>query len=384
MPLETEKMLIERALQKHIEKRIGENKALIIYGTRRVGKTKLLEATRAKHQKKTLLLNAEDMSVQAMLAQRTAANYKRMLGKHELLMIDEAQEISGIGKHLKFLLDTFPRLTIIATGSSSFDLMNKSGEPLTGRRYQFTLNPVSQGELVRHEGFPETRQQLDERLVFGTYPETLRMETPDEKQAYLQSLVHTYLLKDIFMYETIKNSSKIFDLLKLIAHQVGSEVSLDKLGRNLGMSKNTVERYLDLLTKVFVLFRVGGYSGNLRKEVVKSSKWYFYDNGIRNALLADFRPLTQRTDNGQLWENFCFYERIKRQRYAGKLPEYYFWRTYDRQEIDMIERENTRIRAFEFKWGNAATAKLPKAFGENYPKATFEIISKENYAEFVE
>ncbi len=349
-----------------------------------MGKTKLLETIRAGYKKPSLFLNAEDMGVQTMLAQRTAANYKRIIGSHNLLMIDEAQEISGIGKHLKFMLDTFPRLTMIATGSSSFDLMNKSGEPLTGRSYQYTLYPVSQGELFRHQGFPETRQHLEERLVYGSYPEVINLETTDEKQAYLQSLVHTYLLKDIFMYETIKKSSKIFDLLKLIAHQVGSEVSLDELGRNLGMSKNTVERYLDLLTKVFVLFRVGGYSGNLRKEVVKSSKWYFFDNGIRNVILSDFRPVTQRTDSGQLWENFCFYERIKRQRYAGKFSDYYFWRTYDRQEIDMIERENTRLRAFEFKWGNAATAKIPKAFGENYPKATFGIISKENYAEFVE
>ncbi len=375
---------IERALQKSIEKRIGENKALLIYGTRRVGKTKLLEAIRKSHKKPSLLLNAEDMEVQSLLQRRTAANYQRIIGKHQLLMIDEAQVVPEIGKHLKFMVDTFPKLTIIATGSSSFDLMNKSGEPLSGRSYQYTLYPVSQGELIRNQGFPETYQQLDERLVYGSYPEVINLKTVGEKQAYLRSLIQTYLLKDIFVYETVKNSTKIFDLLKLLGYQVGNEVSLDELGRNLGMSKNTVERYLDLLTKVFVVFRVGGFSSNLRKEVVKSSKWYFFDNGIRNAIISDFRDIAHRADKGQLWENFCFYERIKRQHYSGKFCDYHFWRTYDQQEIDMIEKENTRLRAFEFKWGNAATAKQPKYFAGNYPKATFEVIGKDNYAEFVD
>ncbi len=375
---------IQRQLQKTIEKRIGENKALLIYGTRRVGKTRLLKAIRSRHKKPSLLLNAEDMEVQSLLARRTAANYRRIIGRHELLMIDEAQVAPDIGRHIKFMIDTFPKLTIIATGSSSFDLMNKSGEPLTGRSYQYTLYPVSQGELFHHQGFPETLQQLEEQLVYGSYPEVINLGTADEKQAYLKSLIHTYLLKDIFVYETVKNSTKVFDLLKLLAYQAGSEVSLDELGRSLGMSKNTVERYLDLLTKVFVVFRVGGFSGNLRKEVVKSSKWYFFDNGIRNAILSDFRDIAQRTDRGQLWENFCFYERIKRQHYRGKFCGYHFWRTYDRQEIDMIEKENTRLRAFEFKWGIAAAAKQPKYFAENYPKASFEVIRRDNYAEFVD
>ena len=374
---------IDRLLQKDIEKRIGTNKVLLLYGTRRVGKTKLLEAIRAHYKKPCLVLNGEDLDVQALLARRTAANYKRLLGTHELLMIDEAQAVPDIGKHLKFMIDTFPKLTIIATGSSSFDLMNKSGEPLTGRSYQYTLYPVSQQELGKHEGFVNTQQQLEDRLVYGTYPEVVLMDSADEKKAYLKTLVQTYLLKDIFMYETVKNSSKIFDLLKLLAYQVGSEVSLDELGRNLSMSKNTVERYLDLLTKVFIIYKVSGYSSNLRKEVVKSSKWYFFDNGIRNAIISDFRPLEQRTDKGQLWENFGWYERIKYKHYSGKANEYYFWRTYDGQEIDMIEKENTKLKAFEFKWAEDAKSKIPKFFADHYPKASYSLVNSGNLWDYI-
>lgn len=374
---------IQRELQKIIAKRIGNNKVVLLYGTRRVGKTKLLQALKANYKKPCLVLNAEDLEVQASLARRTSANYKRLLGKNKLLMIDEAQTVPDIGKHLKFMIDTFPDLTIIATGSSSFDLMNTSGEPLTGRSYQYTLYPISYKELEQHENFLSAQQQVDERLVYGSYPEVITLISNEEKEAYLKELVQTYLLKDIFVYETVKNSAKIYDLLKLLAYQVGSEVSIDELGRNLGMSKNTVAHYLDLLTKVFVIFRVGGFSSNLRKEIVKSSKWYFYDNGIRNAIISDFRETNNRNDVGQLWENYCFYERIKTKRYAGKAPEYFFWRTYDNQEIDMIEKENTHIRAFEFKYKENTRTKIPKYFADNYPKATFTIISKENVADFV-
>ena len=298
-------------------------------------------------------------------------------------MIDEAQNVPDIGKQLKFMIDSFPKLTIIATGSSSFDLMNQSGEPLTGRSYQYTLFPISQSELLKQFGAVEVQQQFDDRLVYGSYPEVIGLPNAEEKELYLKGLVQNYLLKDIFIYETVKNSSKIFDLLKLLAYQVGSEVSLEELGRNLSMSKNTVERYLDLLTKVFIVFKVNGFSGNLRKEIVKSSKWFFFDNGIRNAIISDFRDMHKRTDRGQLWENFCFYERIKFMRYNRRQPDYHFWRTYDRQEIDLVEKDNTKLRAFECKWGNNATAKLPKFFADNYPKASFDVMTRENYLDFV-
>ena len=374
---------IVRLLEKALVKRLGENKVLLLYGTRRVGKTRLINTLREHYGKPSLLLNAEDFDVQAVLARRTAANYKRLIGKNKLILIDEAQTIPEIGKHLKFMIDSFPEITIVATGSSSFDLMNKSGEPLTGRSYQYTLYPISYSEMETENGFLINSQQMEDRLVYGSYPEVITLSSDEERIIYLKELVQNYLLKDIFMYETIKNATKIFDLLKLLAYQVGSEVSLDEIGKSLGMSKNTVERYLDLLTKVFVIFRVGGYSTNLRKEIVKSGKWYFYDNGIRNAIISDFRNVANRNDIGQLWENYCFYERIKFKRYTGKTPEYFFWRTYDRQEIDMIEKENTKLRAFEFKWSPTKRAKSPKFFEDNYPKSTFTLINRETFPDFL-
>lgn len=373
---------IQRILKKDIEKRLGSNKVILLFGSRRVGKTRLLRAIAASQKKPPLILNGEDMDVQQLLSKRTAANYKRLIGDHTLIMIDEAQNVAEIGKHLKFMVDSFPNLTIIATGSSSFDLMNKSGEPLTGRNFQYTLYPISQEELLSSYGALKTHQQFDERLVFGSYPEVITLPTDEEKEIYLKSLVQNYLLKDIFIYENIQNSSKIFDLLKLLAYQVGSEVSLEELGRTLSMSKNTVERYLDLLTKVFVIFKVGGYSSNLRKEVVKSQKWYFADNGIRNAIISDFRPLDKRTDKGQLWENFCFYERLKFMHYKRKKTEYFFWRTYDKQEIDMIEKDNAKLHAFEFKWSEKNSVKIPKFFSANYPDANFDVIHTDNYLDF--
>jgi len=374
---------VSRAIQKNIEKRIGENKVLLIFGTRRTGKTKMIESIKKNLKQQNLFLNGEDLDTQAILAKRTAANYKLLIGKNKVLFIDEAQVIPDIGKHLKFMIDSFPKLTIVATGSSSFDLMNKSGEPLTGRAYQYYLYPFSVNELMNNEGYLSSHQQLEERLIFGSYPEVLQLTTADEKQEYLKTLVQQYLLKDIFMYETVKNASKVYDLLKLLAYQTGSEVSYDELSKSLSVSKNTVERYMDLLAKVFVIFKVGGYSGNLRKEVVKSSKWYFFDNGIRNAIISDFRNISLRNDTGQLWENFCFYERIKKQHYNLKTPDYFFWRTYDGQEIDMIEKAGSKLSAFEFKWKNTGKTKPPKAFAVNYPKAGFEIIHAENYLEFV-
>jgi len=281
------------------------------------------------------------------------------------------------------MIDLLPDRTIIATGSSSFDLTNKSGEPLTGRSYQYTMYPFSFGELTTHGGFMNAFQSLDELLIYGSYPEVQNLSGKNEKEAYLRELVNNYLLKDILTYENIRSAGKIMDLLRLIAYQTGSEVSTNELGRNLSISKNTVERYLDLLSKVFVVFRVGGYSSNLRKEVVKSSKWYFWDLGLRNALISDFRPLELRPDKGQLWENFCFYERIKMNQYSGKFAEYFFWRTYDGQELDMIERSDNRITAFEFKYSQKVKSRIPAAFATNYPETDVKFIHKLNIAEFV-
>ncbi|MBC6110178.1 ATP-binding protein [Pedobacter fastidiosus] len=373
---------ISRYLKSVILNKIGKNKVILLFGTRRVGKTWLIQEITKDANIDYLSLNGEDQDVQALLATRTAANYKRILGNTKLLVIDEAQVIPEIGKILKLLIDTFNELTIVASGSSAFDLSNQTGEPLTGRSLTYYLYPVAQLELANYENGLQTTQNLEERLIFGSYPELFQLESLPEKAQYLAEMVKSYLLKDILMYENIQNSTKLFDLLKLIAYQVGSEVSIDEISRTLGISKNTVDRYLDLLSKVFIVYKVSGYSNNLRKEVTKSSKWYFYDNGIRNAVINDFRLLALRNDQGILWENYCFAERIKRMSYQQQNVQHYFWRTYDQQEIDLIETRDGQITAVDFKWGDGKK-KIPGFFAKNYPNASFSIINKENYLEFI-
>ncbi|MCZ4224079.1 ATP-binding protein [Pedobacter rhodius] len=373
---------ISRYLKSTILSKIGKNKVVLLFGTRRVGKTWLIEQITTEANVEYLFLNGEDQDVQTLLTTRTEANYKRILGSAKLLVIDEAQVIPEIGKILKLLIDSFKDLTIIASGSSAFDLSNQTGEPLTGRSLTYYLYPIAQLELSQYENGLQTAQNLEERLVFGSYPELFQLETLAEKSQYLTELIKSYLLKDILIYENIQNSSKLLELLKLIAFQVGSEVSIDGLSRSLGISKNTVDRYLDLLSKVFIIYKVGGYSNNLRKEVTKSSKWYFYDNGIRNAIINDFRLLALRNDHGILWENYGFSERIKKLSYQQQNVQHYFWRTYDQQEIDLIEEKEGQINAIDFKWGNQKK-KIPGFFAKNYPNASFSIINKENYLDFI-
>ncbi|KHJ38323.1 replication factor C large subunit [Pedobacter glucosidilyticus] len=376
-------MKIQRLAALQLAKRIQQNKVLLLFGTRRVGKTHLLKSIENSLNIPFLHLNAEDTDTATLLENRSIANYRRLLGENRLLIIDEAQVIPEIGKILKLMIDEFEDLTIIATGSSAFDLSNQTGEPLTGRSYTYYLYPIAQAELAQHENILQTRQNLEERLIYGSYPEIFSLDSLKEKEEYLKNLVNSYLLKDILRFENIQNSNKIFDLMKLIAYQVGAEVSLDELGKQLGMSKNTVERYLDLLAKVQILFKLSGYSSNLRKEVTKSSKWYFFDNGIRNAIINDFRPLAIRQDTGLLWENYCIYERIKINRYQKTDAEFFFWRTYDQQEIDLIEKVGHNIHAFEFKYSNHKKVKVPVFFQKNYPDAEFNLIHRDNYIDFI-
>lgn len=373
---------INRQLKNSILNQIGKNKVILLFGTRRVGKTWLLDAVLNACNVAHLLLNGEDQDVQILLANRSVANYKRILGEVKLLVVDEAQAIPEIGKVLKLFIDSFKDLTIIASGSSAFDLSNQTGEPLTGRSITYYLYPIAQTELNAIENGLSLKQNFDERLIFGSYPELFQLTTLTEKAQYLNDLVRSYLLKDILMYENIKNSNKLLDLLRLVAYQVGAEVSLDELAKQLGISKNTVDRYLDLLSKVFILFRLGGYSKNLRKEVTKSSKWYFYDNGIRNAIINDFRLPALRNDIGALWENYCISERIKKNSYQQHETQYYFWRTYDQQEIDLIENQNNTLLAVDFKYGDAKK-KLPAYFAKNYPEASFVLINPGNYLDFI-
>ncbi|MBA2499017.1 MAG: ATP-binding protein [Chitinophagaceae bacterium] len=374
---------IKRELEKQISGLLGKNKVLLIVGTRRVGKTILANSIKNAYVKEALVLNAEDFDVQEMLKNRTVANYKRIVGKATLLIIDEAQVLQNAGQILKLMIDNIPDLTILATGSSSFDLANKTGDPLTGRQIQFLLYPLSQKEIGTQETFLETTQNLEERLIFGSYPELFQLSTFQEKSIYLQQLVQSYLLKDILAYEGIRQSDKIVKLLRLIAFQCGNEVSYTELARQLGISKNTVEHYLDLLAKVFIVYKVGAYSTNLRKEVSKTSKWFFYDNGIRNAIINDFKLLSIRKDTGLLWENYLIAERIKRNAYDGKNVQYFFWRNYNQQEVDMIEFENGQLTAYEFKYSPTKKVKLPAAFASAYNDVPYQVISKDNYLDWI-
>ncbi len=378
-------MAIERALKQQIVDRIKPQKVMLIYGARRVGKTLLLHEILDEYTGKKLLLNGESADTIRMIADKSISNYRRLFSGIELLAIDEAQHIPDIGMKLKLMVDEVPNLAIIATGSSSFDLQNQAGEPLVGRCTRFMLTPLSIAELSKQQTVYETITNIDKHLVYGCYPELTSIESAAEQARYLTDIVDSYLLKDILAIDGVKNAQKLHDLLRLIAYQVGSEVSIDELGKQLALSRNTVDRYLDLLQKVFVLYSIGGYSKNLRKEITKSSKWYFQDTGIRNAVINDFRPFSERSsiEQGALWENFIISERMKLKHNCLSNRNLYFWRTYDQQEIDLIEAENAQLVAFEMKSGKK-NPKAPKAFAEAYPDATFNIVNRDNFLDFIE
>lgn len=374
----------KRAIIQEFANKLVPNKVLVLLGARRVGKTQLIKKYIETVQPDSYLqLNGEDINDINLLQERSVNNYKRLLANIQLLVIDEAQNIPDIGAILKLIVDTIEGIRVIATGSSMFDLANNLGEPLVGRKNTLYLFPLSQIEFSEFENYKQTTELLEQRLIFGGYPELEQYENWEEKKDYLYEIVNSYLLKDILVFEGIKNSDKIYDLLRLIAFQTGKEVSLQELGNQLQLSKNTVEKYLDLLSKVFILFKLEGFSRNLRKEITKTSRWYFYDNGIRNALINNFNRLDSRTDIGDLWENYLASERIKKQHYQKVKTNNYFWRTYDQQELDWLEERAEELAAFEFKWNEKKKAKIPAAFSKAYPKATFEVINKTNYLDFI-
>ena len=375
--------IVKRIIEAQITSVLNTNKVILILGTRRVGKTFLINSIQSQYKSKIPFLNGEDFDVQEIIKNRSTSNYKKLVGDHRLIILDEAQSIPEVGMALKLMIDTNPQLTVIATGSSSLDLMDKTGEPLTGRHLQFNLYPLAQIEFNADENLLETKQNLEERLVFGSYPELVNLESNDNKRNYLLQLVQSYLLKDILGFGGIKHSDKIVALLRLIAYQVGSEVSTTELGSQLGLNRLTVENYLDLLRKVFLLFKLPAFSTNQRKEISKSAKWYFYDNGIRNALINDFRIPSLRNDVGALWENYLVSERIKRNKYLNLNKDLFFWRNYNNQEIDLVEIGDGMIATFEFKFSSRKKIKQPQSFRNLYPTATFECINADNYLDFI-
>lgn len=378
-------MEFNRIQQKTLAKYIKPQKVTLLLGARRVGKSILLEHFLQNYKRPFLFLNGEDESTLELLATKTVKNYTRILNGNDLLVIDEAQNIPDIGKKLKLMVDAIKGLKILVSGSSAFDILNLAGEPLTGRSHMLYLFPLHQSEIAQQENAIQTRQNLEDRLIYGSYPELWQLDSLQEKRNYLNSLVHSYLLKDILVLDGIRNASILHSLLKMIAYQVGKEVSYNELGNALGISKNTVEKYLNLLTKVFVLYKVGAYSNNLRKEISKSQRWYFLDNGIRNAVIGDFNPLALRREDekGALWENYLFVERLKRNTYHQQEVNYYFWRTYDQQEIDLLEEDNKKLAAFEFKYSIKKKPKTPIAFAQAYPKTKYQVINPANYLDFI-
>lgn len=375
---------IPRALLTQFQRKLRPNKVLMLLGPRRSGKTAFVkDYLKTVDLTKTLVLSGEDLGDAALLQERSVANYSRLLAGKDLLVIDEAQHIPEMGLILKLIVDSIEGIQVIATGSSAFDLHQQVGEPLVGRQNTLFMYPLAQMEFSKIEDFKTTLEKREERLIFGGYPELIQYPDWKDKEDYLYQIMNDYLLKDILMVDGIKNSDKLYALLRLIAFQLGKEVSLEELGKQLGMSKNTVERYLDLLSKVFVIFRIGGFSRNLRKEIVKSSRWYFYDNGVRNAIIQNFNRLDLRADVGELWENYLAIERRKYQSYNQIRCTNYFWRTYDQQEIDWVEEEGDQLRAFEFKYQLSKAPKAPAAWAKAYPNASYEVIHQGNYLEWI-
>lgn len=380
-------MVIKRTLYQEIKSKIEPGKVIVLYGPRRVGKTFLLENLindpQIKKEKIAFFKGDRRIVQDNFSSQNANALIDFIGGKTTLLIIDEAQKINQIGLNLKIIVDEFPYLKIIASGSASFELAQQLGEPLTGRKKTVLLFPIWAKEIIETKDMNYYQEILEQHLIFGGYPEIFSKSSLHEKKEYLEDLVSDYLFRDILELEQIKNSKKLRDLLNLLAFQIGQDVSLSELGNSLDLHKNTVARYLDLMEKSFIIFNIRGFSRNLRKEIYKTSRWYFYDNGVRNAMINNFNPLNLRNDVGQIWENYIVVERLKKQAYTSIYSNNYFWRTYTQQEIDWIEEREGKLFGFEIKWKKGKKIKPPKEWLTTYKNSEFELITKENFLPFI-
>lgn len=366
-----------------LEKYLKPNHALIIFGPRQVGKTTLLKSFLEKTKLKYKLDSGDNIRIQSLLGSQDFDKILSYAEGYDLIAIDEAQQIPNIGKALKILVDQVPNLSVIATGSSSFDLAQSVGEPLTGRKVTLNLYPIAQLELLKIYNSYEMREKLEESLIFGGYPRVVCTPTRQEKISILMELVDSYLLRDVLALEKVRKSDVLLNLVKLLAFQIGQLVSLNELATQLQIDSKTVARYLDLLEKSFVIYKLGGFSRNMRNEVTGKHKYYFLDLGIRNAVIAHFNPLEKRNDTGQLWENFVFIERLKSTTYKGFYGQRYFWRSYQGQEIDFLEEAETELTAFEVKWSPKKKVGIPTEWKENYQQTSFNVVTPENYLDFM-
>jgi len=371
--------MIKRILERRVEEYLFRGRVISIFGARRVGKTTLVQSLLEKYKdKRTRYLNCDLQSVQRGLEMQEAEALKAYLGEQDLVVLDEAQNVDQIGKVLKILVDTYPEMQLIATGSSTFDLANKTGEALTGRMYSFELYPLSLQEIAGNDGYSVIDSRLEQLMRFGLYP-SIFGKSEDDAEMELDELVSNYLYKDILSYAGIKKPTVIQDLVKLLALQVGNQANYNELAQKLGIDRKTVISYMDLLEQCFVIFQLRSFSRNLRKELSKSQKVYFYDLGVRNAILQAFAPLSLRPDVGALWENFCILERLKYTKNNGIRVNRYFWRTYNQKEIDYIEERNGVLTGFECKWNPNKRVSVPKLFTETYPESSVQKIDPTNY-----
>ena len=374
--------MVNRIILHSIESRMADPKAILILGPRQTGKSTILKEIASRATGKKLFLNCDEaLSRETLQSIRSSAEMRLLLGDANIVLIDEAQRVQDIGIRLKIISDNFPNVKLLVSGSSAFELSNIINEPLTGRKWEYLLLPFSTEEMIAHSNFIEEKGKLHTRLIYGLYPDVVK--NPGQEQEILNELSGSYLYKDLFSYQDIRKPELLSRLLRALASMVGSEVTYHYLGKLLGIDHATIERYIDLLEKTYVIFRLTSFSRNLRTELKKSRKIYFYDNGIRNALLSAYQPLAVRQDIGALWENFMISERIKFLKHNRLWRNSYFWRTHQQQEIDYIEEYDGKIESYEFKWNITKKVNPPKTFIKAYEGSTFNVISPERYTEFL-
>lgn len=374
--------MLSRFIEKRVLSCLKPAKVVAVFGPRRSGKTVLIETLRDKiANKRILLVHGENLDAAEVLSSQRKSVLEKFTAGYDFLFIDEAHKIPNIGQNLKLLVDTVPKLSILVTGSSAFSLRQKIGEPLVGRSKQFYLYPFAQMELG--ENLFSAKENLETRLIFGSYPEVYNAKSNSDKKAQLEGIRDGYLLRDILELDNLKDSLFVFNLLRLIAFQIGNDISYSELAQHLNSNKKTVMRYLELLEKSYVVFSHYGFSRNLRSEYTKTPRYYFWDNGIRNSVIASYNRIASRDDIGKLWENYCISERRKKIAYKNLSANRYFWRTYDQKEIDYVEERGGKLFGYEFKWSGREKAKPPKLWGATYKGAGFRVITTENYLEFI-
>lgn len=373
--------MVNRLITNIVKQKFFKGKAVIVVGPRQVGKTTLLKMLANEYDRKVLVWNCDEPDVRRKLSEPTSTMLGNETAGYDIVFIDEAQRVQNIGITLKLLIDNYPEKQVVVTGSSAIELSNSINEPLTGRKYEYVLFPFSVEELVTENGLQEEQRLLERRLIYGAYPDVVN--NPGEERETLTNLVISYLYKDIFEFQDVRKPEIIEQLLQALALQVGGEVSFNELGRLLGLNSITVQRYIDLLEKSYVIFHLRSFSRNVRSELKKSRKIYFYDNGVRNALIGDYKPLALRTDTGALWENYLISERMKHNAYNAFYGKSYFWRTQQQQEVDYIEDYDGILHAYEFKWSDSKQPRLTDTFVKNYPDHTFKVVNRDNYLDFI-